>query len=332
MTINIECNSLPDYAETLEMEKAIVDAIDSDGTLHILTHKMVIAPDGRDTFVRYLHEHYARVVSDGDQIYATAPYGRTDGPAFVSAELSRNAAIKITVSGSYSFIDDTKRDIENACRACGPYLSWVYDRYMSPVAIPLDTSRLPIDQMYPFIGRPLVDYYHDFYASSSNVMICIGEPGTGKTTFIRGMLAALNVSASLTYQQEIFNSDEFFVNFGTSDTNIMVVEDADILLTPRQDGNSAMQRFLNSGDGLVSIPSHKLIFTTNLPNTSNIDPALIRSGRCFDVLHFRKLNPPEIQSLCEAAGISDSPYFNKPRTLAEVMNHHEDTPWSKKSK
>ena len=37
----------------------------------------------------------------------------------------------------------------------------------------------------------------------------------------------------------------------------------------------------------------KILFTTNLPNVHDIDPALMRPGRCFATLHTRSLTPTE---------------------------------------
>ena len=39
--------------------------------------------------------------------------------------------------------------------------------------------------------------------------------------------------------------------------------------------------------------SRKILFTTNLPNVHDIDPALMRPGRCFATLHTRSLTPTE---------------------------------------
>lgn len=48
--------------------------------------------------------------------------------------------------------------------------------------------------------------------------------------------------------------------------------------------------------------SRKILFTTNLPNVHDIDPALMRPGRCFATLHTRALTPTEgtrlISRLC----------------------------------
>lgn len=87
---------------------------------------------------------------------------------------------------------------------------------------------------------------------------------------------------------------------------VIVVEDADILLATRDSGNKAMAELLNCTDGIGSNYSRKIIFNTNLLDKSKIDAALMREGRCYDVLHFRLLTPMEA---IEARAVGNLPPF-----------------------
>lgn len=84
---------------------------------------------------------------------------------------------------------------------------------------------------------------------------------------------------------------------------VIVIEDADILLSPRASGNKVMAELLNATSGLGSSFERKVIFTTNLTNREDIDEALMRPGRCFDVLDFRTLTPMEAIEARAAAGL-----------------------------
>ena len=84
-----------------------------------------------------------------------------------------------------------------------------------------------------------------------------------------------------------------------------VIEDADFLLRPRTDGNLIMGQLLNEVDGVGSHYARKLVFTTNLSSTDDIDPALLRDGRCFGVFDFRKLTPIEAVAARAAAGLPE---------------------------
>lgn len=86
---------------------------------------------------------------------------------------------------------------------------------------------------------------------------------------------------------------------------IVIVEDGDILLRPRADGNSMMAELLNETDGVGSATTRKIIITTNLTDKSKIEPALMRDGRHYlgEPLHFRMLTPMEAVEARAAAGL-----------------------------
>jgi len=150
---------------------------------------------------------------------------------------------------------------------------------------------------------------------------------TGKTTFIRGLLAYRNASAIVTYDAGILEKDGFFARFIEDDTEVMVLEDSDAFLKSRSDGNTMMHRFLNVGDGLVTTKGKKMIFSTNLPSIRDIDSALIRPGRCFDILTFDELNVEHANKLAKRLGVN---LPARPRgketnkySIAEVFNEQQ---------
>ena len=78
-----------------------------------------------------------------------------------------------------------------------------------------------------------------------------------------------------------------------------------------------MNRFLSVGDGLVTTKGKKIIFSTNLENLDSVDSALIRPGRCFDVLQFGKLKTEQANKLCNKLGLEP---VNKDTTVAEIFH------------
>jgi hypothetical protein len=155
--------------------------------------------------------------------------------------------------------------------------------------------------------------------SSANILLLIGPPGTGKTTFIRGLLAHRNCSAIVTYDAAILEQDGFFARFIESDDNVMVLEDSDAFLKSRSDGNTMMHRFLNVGDGLVTTKGKKMIFSTNLPSIRDIDSALVRPGRCFDIVTFDNLSYGDAEKLARRLGVV-LPEIKDTYSIAEVFN------------
>jgi hypothetical protein len=87
------------------------------------------------------------------------------------------------------------------------------------------------------------------------------------------------------------------VQFVTGSHDAFVIEDSDLLLKARTSGNEEMHRFLATADGVARSQGRKIIFTTNLPNVTDIDDALTRPGRCFGLRNLRSLTPEEAQSL-----------------------------------
>lgn len=101
---------------------------------------------------------------------------------------------------------------------------------------------------------------------------------------------------------------------------IIIVEDGELLMKPRSSGNEMMQEFLNCADGIGSNYNRKIIITSNLTTTDDIDDALLRPGRCYGVFNFRKLTPMEA---VEARAANGLPSFEKNPTenisLAEAL-------------
>lgn len=187
------------------------------------------------------------------------------------------------------------------------------------------SNNITMDCIYPFVGN-VDNYIRKFLQSDASIIILIGEPGTGKTNFIRNMLYYMeDKEIYLSFDESVLKSDRVFVDFVSNQSaGAFVIEDADMMIKSRKIGDEMMSKFLNIGDGLVKLNGKKLIFSTNLESVNDIDPAIMRPGRCFDVLKFRKLTLKEANVVC---GEYELPFLSKTKdyTLAEIFNQETAT-------
>jgi hypothetical protein len=203
----------------------------------------------------------------------------------------------------------------------GNYIQWVFKSAngLQFVNTELKGRGDVKDSYYPFI--PDAQSYMDEYLKShSSIMILNGHRGTGKSSLISNFISRNNLTTMTTYDQEVMKDDYFFIRFLTEDYDLMVLEDADLLLLSRLEHNNAtIAKLLNVSDGIIDMTSKKIIITANLENKRDIDPAIMRPGRCHSVIDFRKLIGNEVDIACADMG-KDRPGDENEYSLAECFN------------
>lgn len=224
--------------------------------------------------------------------------------------------MEVKVMGDESGVADVVRTISGHFEPVPVRVKWVYNAKGESVRLPVRNDNTPTDAFYPALraGGGLAAYYERYLASDSNILVLIGPPGTGKTSFIRGLLLHAQADAIVSYDPDILSDDGIFADFMSDSERFMILEDADSFLSSRgKSGNTIMHKFLNVGDGLISTRGKKIVFSTNLPSIRDIDEALLRPGRCFDILRFDRLTPAEAKLVRPEYSGSDS------ITLAELL-------------
>jgi len=168
------------------------------------------------------------------------------------------------------------------------------------------------DEAYPSLGMPVADFIERYLKAKETVLLLLGSPGTGKTRLVREILAGMSKrkgeTAKIMYtaDKSALENDEIFVDFITGSHDAFVIEDADHLLKARSSGNHDLHRFLGIADGVVRAQGRKIIFTTNLPNITDIDDALLRPGRCFASIRARLLAKDEAARLIARLSCDDA--------------------------
>lgn len=184
-----------------------------------------------------------------------------------------------------------------------------------------------VSKFYPYFDFTPATLMQEFAKSNSNVCLIYGVPGTGKSNWMMEMINERG------WDDKIYLADRMDVlgHPGFPDFvrelpagSIVLTEDSDILVGKRTDGNVSMSALLNATAGIVA-RDVKLIISTNLKHTNDIDDALMRPGRCFRILKFKHLNSAQATDVREMLELDEFDFGTdrKDITLAEAINAHE---------
>ena len=170
----------------------------------------------------------------------------------------------------------------------------------------------------------------DFFASQENSGLAIlhGEPGCGKTYYIRHLLKCLlekpkspEILYIPTTMVEGLTSPSFIGFLQQQIGSIVVIEDAERIVENRGDniaGSSAVANILNMADGILGDIFRLKILTTFNMDIYRVDPALLRKGRCVANYEFGKLSQEKSTKLIQKLGFDSC--ADEPMTLAEIYN------------
>ncbi len=176
--------------------------------------------------------------------------------------------------------------------------------------VPISPLELTVDNYTPAICNDYQKIKNEILTKSPSGRLAIleGPPGTGKTSFIRGLLnenlnirivfLPSNMLSSLSGPTfiDLFLPDEDDVKYGSeeeaaSKRTVIILEDADDALASRNPNEmSLMSNLLNLTDGILgAVADLYVIATTNTP-IKDFDSALLRPGRLSVYSKFGKLD------------------------------------------
>lgn len=189
---------------------------------------------------------------------------------------------------------------------------------------------------YPYIDTNIM--FDQFFTGAENILLLVGAPGLGKSKLSTLALkhAYKNpgnlpydklsdnpnldnqyISAAYVKSTDVLANDKFWRELERYQPDFCIIDDLDYMLTKRDADimtsddtkkNSFLNQFLSFTDG-VEKHKTKFIITTN-QSYDDIDTALLRKGRLFDILELRELHNDEAKSIWFESKLNEDD-FNK---------------------
>ena len=161
---------------------------------------------------------------------------------------------------------------------------------------------------------------------SSGLYIFNGMQGTGKTSYIQHLIGSINrdflyVPESLI---EILADPSFIQVLMEKENAVLILEDAERAILKRQKGHSSpsgISNLLNMSDGIIGNVIKMPIILTFNSDLEDLDPAILRKGRCNYKHTFDKLSVSDAQDL--AKYLKKDMKITEPTALSDIYNYGE---------
>ncbi len=174
-----------------------------------------------------------------------------------------------------------------------------------------------------------------FKSDSKGLVLLHGEPGTGKTYYIRNLIRDLislgkqviyfppNMVGHLVSPEIMtFLSNTVIDMAEEGKSCVLLLEDAEPLLVSRAEGRSdGITNLLNITDGLLNDMLSIQVIATFNTEMKNIDSALLRPERLIARKEFKKLKKEDAQVLVDSLGIDFT--CSDAMTLAEIYSERK---------
>lgn len=151
-------------------------------------------------------------------------------------------------------------------------------------------------ELYPDIDLPQLAT--EFLESPEKILLLTGVPGVGKTCLIRYLLQHF-VGRNVVYVKDptVLQLESFWIDLQFDSFPMLIFDDFDIDLAPRVKNadKDVISRLLSYASGIFENDT-KIVISTN-QEVKAVDTALIRPGRCFDLLRLKPLSWSEAKRL-----------------------------------
>lgn len=192
-------------------------------------------------------------------------------------------------------------------------------------SVPVETGNYPEDVVGAF-DHAVKDLKSK--TPCGRIIILDGEPGTGKTFLVRGLIDAVPDAVFIMIPSHLIQEisgpslvQAIMGNRGRDDggATVLIVEDADLCLAPRDGGNIAsISSLLNISDGILgNLLDIRILATTNA-GIEQLDPAVMRDGRLCRRAHVGALPREHAKEVMKRLEANPDLLTDKEYTLAQV--------------
>lgn len=163
--------------------------------------------------------------------------------------------------------------------------------------------------------------------NDKGIVLLHGEPGTGKTTYIKYLTSLISDKKILFVPPSMADSlsDPSTIPFFMEHRNsILIIEDAEKVIADREinGSSSAVSNILNLTDGILGDCLNIQIIATFNMKREKIDNALLRKGRLIAEHKFEKLDLLETNKLLKT--LNKEFTSKQPMSLADIYNVEEE--------
>ena len=185
----------------------------------------------------------------------------------------------------------------------------------------------PKKNYIPYIDTD--EMFKQFFNGDENILLLVGKSGTGKsklTSIAIEYLASNRVNSSnrtvaTISDANILLNDFFWYQIRDNRIDLVILDDFDFMLGSRDSEdtkhNKFLSKFLTFTDG-VRKNKIKFIVTTN-QEYRDMDKAILRKGRLFDVIEMRELSLEEGLEIWKSEGITEPYPFDNSVTIADLV-------------
>lgn len=196
------------------------------------------------------------------------------------------------------------------------------------------------EDYYPYLN--IKEMFKQYLLSDNNILLLSGTAGTGKTRlgdmFMQHLLEMQEVGPSKTQydefaetiyeeysgvkvayikNEEILSSDIFWNTLQEEEFQLVFLDDLDFSLLPRTQNintsediqkNKFISNLLSFTDGIFDAGNKTKFIITSNRDVSEIDSAVLRKGRTFDILNLRELTNDEALKIWVSNGLSEEDF------------------------